>query len=57
MLFEDQLKVNVIATTKKDNKSQIIITTVSPQAPKMMMSLKREEHADHTFSNKSLFFF
>ena len=57
MLFEDQPKVNAIATTKKDNQSQIIVT-VSPQAPMMMMmSLKCEDHADHTFSKKSLFFF
>ena len=44
MLFEDQPEVNAIATTKKDNQSQIIIR--SPQAPKTMMSLKCEEHAD-----------
>ena len=58
MLFEDQPEVNAIATTKKDNQSQIIII-VSPgaQMMMMMMSSKCEEHADHTFSKKSLLFF
>ena len=57
MLFEDQPEVNAIATTKKDNQSQIIII-VSPRAQMMMMmSSKCEEHADHTFSKKSLLFF
>ena len=55
MLFEDQPKVNAMATTKKG--SQTIIIIVSPQARMMMMSLKHEEHADHTFSKKSLFFY
>ena len=53
MLFEEQPKVNTIATTKKD--SQIIIVIVSPQTQMMMMmmmSLKSEEHADHIFSKK-----
>ena len=57
MLFEDQPEVNAIATTKKDNQSQIIII-VSPRAQMMMMmSSKCEEHADHTVSKKSLLFF
>ena len=54
MLFEDQPKVNAIATTKKD--SQIIIVIVSPRTQMMMMSLKCEEHADHKFSKKVCFF-
>ena len=54
MLFEDQPKVNAIATTKKD--SQIIIVIVSPRAQIMMMSLRCEEHAHHTFSKKVCFF-
>ena len=57
MLFEDQPKVNAMAITKKGNQSQTIIIIVSPQARMMMMSLKHEEHADHTFSKKSLFFY
>ena len=58
MLFEDQPEVSAIGTTKKDNQSQIIII-VSPRAQMMMMmmSSKCEEHADHTFSKKSLLFF
>ena len=53
-MFEDQPKVNAITTTKED--SQIIIVIVSPQAQMMMMSLKCEEHAGHTFSKKVCFF-
>ena len=55
MLFEDLPKVNNIATTKKiQSKSQIIIIIImSPRAQMMMMSLKCEEHANHTFSKKS----
>ena len=62
MLFEDQPKVNAIATTKKiQSKSQIIIIIIiiiimSPRAQMMMMSLKCEEHANHTFSKKSFNF-
>ena len=60
MLFEDQPKVNAIATTKKiQAKSQIIIIIIiimSPRAQMMMMSLKCEEHANHTFSKKSFNF-
>ena len=54
MLFEDQPKVNAIATTKKD--SQIIIVIVSPRTQMKMMSFKCEEHADHKFSKKVSFF-
>ena len=58
MLFTDQSNVNAITTTKKDNLSQIIIIiAVSPRAQVMMMNLECGEHADHTFSKKSLFFF
>ena len=58
MLFEDLPKVNNIATTKKiQSKSQIIIIIImSPRAQMMMMSLKCEEHANHTFSKKSFNF-
>ena len=55
MLFKDQLNVNTITTTKK-RQSQIIIIIVSPRA-QMIMSLKCEERAAHTFRKKSLFSF
>ena len=54
MLFNRQPKVNA-NQSKQDNQSQIIIIIVSPRAQMMVMSLKYEEHADHTLSKKNVF--
>ena len=54
MLFNRQPKVNA-SQSKQDNQSQIIIIIVSPRAQMMVMSLKCEEHADHTLSKKNVF--